>query len=99
MDSSTDDKFKPGQPSTPFVPQGGGATTHEMASPIENLASAAGNKAKEYQGKTEKAWDDAQDRVRTFQKDGERYVRQNPIKAIASALGIGLVLGLIFRRH
>ena len=75
----------------------------------EDLKSAAGalageyrGKAEqtwgEYRGKAEQAWGDARERVRTFQDDAEQYVRENPTKAIFSALGIGFVLGLIFRR-
>lgn len=64
----------------------------------EDLRSAAGALAEEYRGKAEQAWGDARDRVRTFQEDAEQYVRENPTKAIFSALGIGFVLGLIFRR-
>ena len=40
----------------------------------------------------------ARDRARTLQEDGEQYVRENPTKAVFTALGIGFVLGLIFRR-
>ena len=64
----------------------------------EDLKSAAGGIAGEYRGKAEQAWDDAKDRVRTFQQDADQYVRQNPTKAVVTALGIGFVLGLIFRR-
>jgi ElaB/YqjD/DUF883 family membrane-anchored ribosome-binding protein len=75
----------------------------------EDLKSAAGALAGEYRGKAEQAWGeargkaeqawgDARDRARTFQEDAEQYVRENPTKAIFSALGIGFVLGLIFRR-
>ena len=64
----------------------------------EDLKSTAGAMAEEYRGKAEQAWDDARERVRTFQEDGEQYVRENPTKAIFTALGIGFVLGLIFRR-
>ena len=46
----------------------------------------------------EQAWGDATSRVRTFQEDAEQYVRENPTKAVFTALGIGFVLGLIFRR-
>lgn len=60
--------------------------------------SAAGDMAEEYRGKAEQAWDDARERVRTLQEDGEQYVRENPTKAVFTALGIGFVLGLIFRR-
>jgi len=75
----------------------------------EDLKSAAGAFAEEYRGKAEQAWCDARgkaeqawvdatSRVRTFQEDAEDYVRENPTKAVFTALGIGFVLGLIFRR-
>jgi len=41
-------------------------------------------------------WDDARRRVRTFQGESEQYVRENPTKAVFTALGIGLMLGLMF---
>ena len=49
-------------------------------------------------GRAEEAWGDARTRARTFQDDAEQYVRENPTKAIFTALGVGFVLGLIFRR-
>jgi ElaB/YqjD/DUF883 family membrane-anchored ribosome-binding protein len=75
----------------------------------EDLKSAAGAVAEEYRGKAEQAWEDARGRAgqawedarvraRTFQEDGEQYIRENPTKAVFTALGIGFILGLIFRR-
>ena len=75
----------------------------------EDLKSAAGAFAEEYRGKAEQAWGeargkaeqawgDATTRARTFQEDAEQYVRENPTKAVFTALGIGFVMGLIFRR-
>ena len=64
----------------------------------EDLRSAAGATADEYLGRAEGKWDDARRRVRSFQDDGEQYVRGNPTKAVFTALGVGLVLGLMFRR-
>ena len=75
----------------------------------EDLRDAAGAIAGEYRGKAEQAWTgargkaeqaigDARTRARTFQDDAEEYVRENPTKAIFTALGVGFVLGLIFRR-
>jgi ElaB/YqjD/DUF883 family membrane-anchored ribosome-binding protein len=64
----------------------------------EDLRSAAGAIAGEYRDKAEQAWDDARDRVRTFHEDTDQYVRNNPTKAVFTALGVGFVLGLIFRR-
>jgi ElaB/YqjD/DUF883 family membrane-anchored ribosome-binding protein len=64
----------------------------------EEFKSAAGAVADEYRGRAEEVWNDATSRVRTFQDDTEQYVRDNPTKAVFTALGIGFVLGLIFRR-
>jgi ElaB/YqjD/DUF883 family membrane-anchored ribosome-binding protein len=64
----------------------------------DDLDAAARATADEYRGKAEHPWDGAQELVRSFRKDGEQYVRENPTKAIFSVLGIGFVLGLIFRR-
>jgi ElaB/YqjD/DUF883 family membrane-anchored ribosome-binding protein len=64
----------------------------------EDLKSAAGAVAEEYRGRAEEVWNDAKYRARSFQEDGEQYVHENPTKAVFTALGIGFVLGLIFRR-
>jgi ElaB/YqjD/DUF883 family membrane-anchored ribosome-binding protein len=64
----------------------------------QNLRSAAGATADEYLGRAEGVWDDAVHRIRSFQHDSKQYVRENPTKTVFIALGIGFVLGLIFRR-
>ncbi|HEV3408786.1 MAG TPA: hypothetical protein VG095_00700 [Chthoniobacterales bacterium] len=64
----------------------------------EELRTAATEIAGQYRGKAEQAWTDAQTRVRTLQEDGEQYVRENPTKAVFTALGIGFILGIMFRR-
>lgn len=64
----------------------------------EDLRSAATQMAGDYRGRAEQAWQDASGRVRTMQEDGEQYVRDNPTKAVFTALGIGFVLGMIFRK-
>ena len=85
---------------------GSGMTdTHELQSTrthaqqaAEDLKSAAGAIGAEHRDKAEQTWEDARDRVRTFHEDANQYVRENPTKAVFTALGIGFVLGLIFRR-
>jgi ElaB/YqjD/DUF883 family membrane-anchored ribosome-binding protein len=64
----------------------------------EDLRSAAGATADEYRARGKEVLDDALHRARSFQDDSKQYVRENPTKAVFTALGIGLVLGLIFRR-
>jgi len=73
-----------------------GATHARKAA--EDLGSAAGAVANKYLGRAEEVWDNACDRVRDFQDDSKQYVRKNPSKAVFTALGVGFVLGLIFRR-
>ena len=68
---------------------------HEAA---EDLRSTAGATADEYRARGKELWDEALHRVRSFQDDSKQYIRENPTKAVFTALGIGLVLGLIFRR-
>jgi len=85
---------------------GSGMTdTHEQQSTrthaqqaAEDLKAAAGAIGAEHRDKAEQTWEDARDRVRTFHEDANQYVRENPTKAVFTALGIGFVLGLIFRR-
>ena len=82
-------------PETENKMQSGAAHARKAA---EDLRSAAGAVADEYRGRAEEVWNAATNRVRTFQEDREQYVRENPTKAVFTALGIGFVLGLIFRR-
>ena len=64
----------------------------------EDLRSAAGAMADEYRESGKEVLDDALHRVRNLQDDSKQYVRQNPTKAVFTALGVGFVMGLIFRR-
>ena len=73
-----------------------GATHARKAA--EDFRSAAGAMADEYRERGKEVLDDALHRVRTFQDDSKQYVRENPTKAVFTALGVGFVLGLIFRR-
>jgi ElaB/YqjD/DUF883 family membrane-anchored ribosome-binding protein len=64
----------------------------------DDLRNAATQIAGDYRGRAEQAWGDARERARTFQEDTEQYVRDNPTKAVFTALGVGFIIGLIFRR-
>ena len=64
----------------------------------QDFRSAAGAMAVEYRERGKEVLDDALHRVRSFQDDSKEFVRANPTKAVFTALGVGFVLGLIFRR-
>lgn len=63
----------------------------------EALKSATAKVADDYRDKAGQSWDETKVRVRTWQEEGEEYVRENPMKAVFTALGIGFVLGLMTR--
>ncbi len=62
------------------------------------LRTAAEQKAGEYRTKAGETFDQARHRAHTLQEEGEEYVRQNPLRGVLTALGVGFVLGLLFRR-
>ena len=64
----------------------------------DEYRSAASAKAEELRGQAEAAWGDAKVRARTFQEDGEEYVRHNPTRAVLMGLGAGFILGLVLRK-
>jgi ElaB/YqjD/DUF883 family membrane-anchored ribosome-binding protein len=65
---------------------------------VEAVKSTATALKQDYTEKAGKALDEAKQRVRTLREDGEDYVRENPMKAVCTALGVGFMLGLIFKR-
>ena len=64
----------------------------------EELRHVAENKAREFRGVAESAWTDAQSKAKTWQAGSETYIRENPTRAILVALGLGFLLGLMFRK-
>jgi ElaB/YqjD/DUF883 family membrane-anchored ribosome-binding protein len=72
---------------------------------IENIRQAAGQKADEFrgaaQGKVEElrgAAEKATSQAKSWQAEGEVYVRENPTKAVLVAVGVGLLLGFLLRK-
>ena len=69
----------------------------EWRSTPDNMKSTVTAVAQDYTDKASEALDEAKQRVRTLREDGEDYVRENPMKAVFTALGVGFMLGIIFR--
>jgi ElaB/YqjD/DUF883 family membrane-anchored ribosome-binding protein len=93
-----ENQINPGSAVPPQARQKAERSTTHTRKAAEDLRSAAGSMANEYLGRAEDVWDDALHRVQSFQDDTKQYVRENPTKAVFTALGVGFVLGLIFRR-
>lgn len=65
---------------------------------IEELRGRAEQTAGDLRGRAEDYYGEAKDRARSLQEDGEAYVRENPARAVLTALGAGFMIGLLFRR-
>lgn len=79
--------------------RGFGDTSNQVRAKANDLKSAAGQIAEKSRRKTEAVWADARERARNFHEHSEQYVRKNPTKVILAALGIGIVVGLLYRRR
>jgi ElaB/YqjD/DUF883 family membrane-anchored ribosome-binding protein len=64
----------------------------------EEFRSAANAKAEEFRGRAEDAWGEAKVTARSYQEDGEAYVRENPTRAVLIGIAAGFMLGLIVRK-
>ncbi|MFV1995558.1 MAG: YqjD family protein [Verrucomicrobiales bacterium] len=64
----------------------------------EHLREVASDRATQVKGKAEGGWEDTRTRARDLHAETEDYVRENPTKAVLTALGVGFFIGLIFRR-
>jgi len=70
----------------------------EWRSTSENMRSTVASLPQDYTDQASKELNETKQRLRTLREDGEDYVRENPMNAVMTTLGIGFVLGLIFRR-
>ena len=70
---------------------------HARAAAAE-MRDAAAEAAREFRERAGGMAEEWQEKARGVQKEVENYVRENPTKSILAAVGVGFVLGLIFRR-
>lgn len=64
----------------------------------QDIRSAAEAKAQEFRGRAGEAYEQARTRARSWQEEGEHYIRENPLRGVLTALGVGFLLGVLFRR-
>lgn len=99
-------KFEAGKAHAKLAAEELRAAAEEKASELRAAAEAkaaefrttAEAKAQEYRSKAEETFQQARERARTLQEEGEAYVRENPMRGVLTALGVGFVIGLLFRR-
>jgi ElaB/YqjD/DUF883 family membrane-anchored ribosome-binding protein len=60
--------------------------------------ATAESKVDELRGKAEHAYTEARTRAETFRGESEQWIRENPTRAVLTAMGVGFVIGLMFRK-
>ena len=70
----------------------------QAAAAAAEFRDAATEVAEELRNRMAHITDDLKDQAQGFQREAEKYVRQHPTKSVLTAVGVGFVLGVLFRR-
>jgi ElaB/YqjD/DUF883 family membrane-anchored ribosome-binding protein len=73
-----------------------GQNIREMGS---QARSAANQKYEELRDSASEYYEQGKDRAREWENSLEQYVQEKPLQAVLIAAGIGVVLGLLWKRH
>jgi ElaB/YqjD/DUF883 family membrane-anchored ribosome-binding protein len=63
-----------------------------------HAASDIKEKADEFRQYADDTWKEARARCADLRVEAEKFAREKPVQALATAFGIGFVLGLLMRR-
>jgi ElaB/YqjD/DUF883 family membrane-anchored ribosome-binding protein len=62
------------------------------------LRATAEAKAAEIRGKAEHVYGEARTRAQSLRGESEHWIRENPTRAVLTAMGVGFIVGLMFRK-
>jgi ElaB/YqjD/DUF883 family membrane-anchored ribosome-binding protein len=65
---------------------------------VENIRHAAEQKADELRSAAQSKAQELKGTAESWQAEGHAYIRDNPTKSVLIALGLGVLLGLLFRK-
>ena len=68
------------------------------AAAAAEMRDAATEVAEELKERFATISDEIKGRAKNWQREAEKYVRENPTKSVLTAVGVGFVLGVLFRR-
>jgi ElaB/YqjD/DUF883 family membrane-anchored ribosome-binding protein len=62
------------------------------------VREAAREKYEQYSGKAQDFYEHGREAAEGWEKELEAYIQEKPLKALAVAAGVGLILGLLWKR-
>lgn len=75
----------------------------EVAQGIRDIGSSARDAAREQydhlRGTAQEYYEQGRARAQEWEQNLESYVQEKPLQALAIAAGVGLLVGLLWRRH
>ena len=71
---------------------------HDLRTAAEHKAEEFRERATEVRHQADQAIQDARARYDDLRSEAEHFAREKPLQALATAFGVGLVIGLILRR-
>jgi ElaB/YqjD/DUF883 family membrane-anchored ribosome-binding protein len=86
----------PAEPQVPAPTQTATVPTAHAVTGSNGNGAAAGS-AEDLQKIADHALEDARRKWDALWKEGEKYIRDNPGKAVLAALGVGVIVGMIFK--
>jgi ElaB/YqjD/DUF883 family membrane-anchored ribosome-binding protein len=76
----------------------GGNLKEAASAKVENICHAAEQKADELRSAAQSKAQELKGTAESWQAEGHAYIRDNPTKSVLIALGLGVLLGLLFRK-
>jgi len=81
-----------------FAGQKAGDLKVAASEKIGAMREGAGETAGQFRDVATEHWQETRERAKDAHRNMEDYVRENPTKSVLTAVGVGLVMGLLIRR-
>ncbi|MBE7495423.1 MAG: hypothetical protein HS117_10785 [Verrucomicrobiaceae bacterium] len=75
-----------------------GVRVQQVRDSAGSAAADLKEKAGEFRDYADETWQEARARVSDLRVEAEKFAREKPLQALATAFGVGFVVGLLLRR-
>jgi ElaB/YqjD/DUF883 family membrane-anchored ribosome-binding protein len=87
------------EPTAESVSQAADRVRDKAAEVSQHLKDVASEKYDEVRDKAAQAYNQGREKAEQWEQSLESYVQEKPLQAVLLAAGIGLLLGLLWKRH
>ena len=87
------------EPTAESVGQAAERVRDKAAEVSQHLRDAASEKYGQVRDKASKVYNEGREKAEQWEQSLETYVQEKPLQAVLLAAGVGLLLGLLWKRH